>query len=94
MADFSDLVARAVSPAMSREEREAVYDVVRAAVQRLQEREGLASDDPGIVLQRHLIEETIRDVEFDITRFLTLRRIAEAKAAQDAEAARHAGRRR
>ncbi|SFK28061.1 hypothetical protein [Methylorubrum salsuginis] len=94
MADFSDLVARAVSPAMSREEREEVYNVVRAAVQRLQEREGLAADDPGILLQRHLIEETIRDVEFDITRFLTLRRIAEAKAAQDAEAARHAGRRR
>ncbi|WP_342151115.1 hypothetical protein [Methylorubrum sp. SB2] len=94
MADFSDLVARAVSPAMSREEREDVYNVVRAAVQRLQEREGLAADDPGILMQRHLIEETIRDVEFDITRFQTLRKIAEAKAAQDAEAARLSGRRR
>lgn len=92
MADFSDLVARAVSPAMGREEREQVYNVVRQAVQRLQERENLASDDPGIVLQRHLIEETIRDVEFDIARFLTLRRIEEARAAQDAEAARLVGR--
>lgn len=94
MADFSDLVARAVSPAMSREEREEVYTVVRQAVQRLQERENLAADDPAIVLQRHLIEETIRDVEFDIIRFLTLRKIDEARAAQDAEAARHSGRRR
>ncbi len=92
MADFSDLVARAVSPAMSREEREQVYTVVRQAVQRLQEREGLAVDDPGILLQRHLIEETIRDVEFDIARFLTLRKIEEARAAQDAEAARFSGR--
>lgn len=94
MADFSDLVARAVSPAMSREEREQVYNVVRQAVQRLQEREGLAADDPGILLQRHLIEETIRDVEFDITRFLTLRKIAEARAAQDAEFAARSRRRR
>lgn len=94
MPDFSDLVARAVSPAMSREEREQVYTVVRQAVQRLQEREGLAADDPGILLQRHLIEETIRDVEFDITRFLTLRKIAEARAAQDAESAARFGRRR
>jgi hypothetical protein len=95
MADFSDLVARAVSPSMSRDEREQVYTVVRQAVQRLQDREGLPADDPAIVLQRHLIEETIRDVEFDITRYLTLRKIEEARAAQDAEhAARISGRRR
>ncbi len=85
MADFTDLIARAVSPSMSREEREQVYTVVRQAVQRLQERENLASDDPRILLQRHLIEETIRDVEFDIVRFLTLRRIEQARAAQNAE---------
>ncbi|HEV2543606.1 MAG TPA: hypothetical protein VGU70_12690 [Methylobacterium sp.] len=85
MADFTDLIARAVSPSMSREEREQVYTVVRQAVQRLQERENLAADDPRILLQRHLIEETIRDVEFDIVRFLTLRRIEQARAAQNAE---------
>ncbi|MGE7152112.1 hypothetical protein ACQKJ1_00015 [Methylorubrum rhodesianum] len=85
MADFTDLIARAVSPSMSREEREQVYTVVRQAVQRLQDRENLAEDDPRILLQRHLIEETIRDVEFDIVRFLTLRRIEQARAAQNAE---------
>lgn len=85
MADFTDLIARAVSPSMSREEREQVYTVVRQAVQRLQDRESLAADDPRILLQRHLIEETIRDVEFDIVRFLTLRRIEQARTAQNAE---------
>ncbi|AMB47305.1 MULTISPECIES: hypothetical protein [Methylobacteriaceae] len=85
MADFTDLIARAVSPSMSREERDQVYAVVRQAVQRLQDREGLAGDDPRILLQRHLIEETIRDVEFDIVRFLTLRKIEQARAAQNAE---------
>jgi len=70
---------------MSREERDQVYTVVRQAVQRLQDREGLAGDDPRILLQRHLIEETIRDVEFDIVRFLTLRKIEQARAAQNAE---------
>ena len=85
MADFNDLVARAVNPAMSREEREQVYTVVRQAVNRLQERESLGADDPRILLQRHLIEETIRDVEFDIVRFLTLQKIEQARAAQEAE---------
>ena len=85
MADFTDLIAPAVSPSMSREEREQVYTVVRQAVQRLQERENLAGDDPRILLQRHLIEETIRDVEFDIVRYLTLRKIEQARAAQNAE---------
>ncbi|ACB82665.1 conserved hypothetical protein [Methylorubrum populi BJ001] len=85
MADFTDLIARAVSPSMSREEREQVYTVVRQAVQRLQDRENLAGDDPRILLQRHLIEETIRDIEFDIVRFLTLRKIDQARAAQNAE---------
>ncbi|MEH3116502.1 MAG: hypothetical protein PGN25_02540 [Methylorubrum populi] len=85
MADFTDLIARAVTPSMSREEREQVYTVVRQAVQRLQDRENLGPDDPRILLQRHLIEETIRDVEFDIARFLTLRRIEQARSAQNAE---------
>lgn len=85
MADFSDLVARAVSPEMSREEREQVYTVVRQAVQRLQTRENLEPNDPRLLLQRHLIEEMIRDCEFDIARFLTLRKIQQARAAQDAE---------
>lgn len=85
MADFTDLIARAVTPSMGREEREQVYTVVRQAVQRLQDRENLAPDDPRILLQRHLIEETIRDVEFDIVRYLTLRKIEQARAAQNAE---------
>ncbi|MBD8906075.1 hypothetical protein [Methylorubrum zatmanii] len=85
MADFTDLIARAVTPAMSRDEREQVYTVVRQAVQRLQDRENLTPNDPRILLQRHLIEETIRDVEFDIVRFLTLRKIEQARAAQNAE---------
>ncbi|MFF8803112.1 MULTISPECIES: hypothetical protein [unclassified Methylobacterium] len=85
MADFTDLIARAVTPSMGRDEREQVYTVVRQAVQRLQDRENLAPDDPRILLQRHLIEETIRDVEFDIIRFLTLRKIEQARMAQNAE---------
>ncbi len=85
MADFTDLIARAVTPSMSREEREQVYTVVRQAVQRLQDRESLAPNDPRILLQRHLIEETIRDVEFDIVRYLTLRKIEQARATQNAE---------
>ena len=85
MADFTDLIARAVTPSMGREEREQVYTVVRQAVQRLQDRENLAPDDPRILLQRHLIEETIRDVEFDIIRFLTLRKIEQARMAQNAD---------
>ena len=94
MSDFADLVARAVNPTMSRAERETVYKVVREAVLRLQEREALPPDDPRADLQRHLVEETIRDVEFDITRHLALERIARATAAQNAEAARGIAKRR
>ncbi|GJE25927.1 hypothetical protein [Methylobacterium organophilum] len=86
MSNFTDLVARAVHPGMNREEREKVYDVVRAAVLRLQEREGLDAGDPRSALQHHLVEETIRDVEFDIVRVTTLEALKRAKAAQDAEA--------
>ncbi|GEO98761.1 hypothetical protein [Methylobacterium haplocladii] len=94
MSDFTDLVARAVSPSMSRQEREAVYGVVRQAVLRLQERENL---DPGHIqasLQVHLVEETIRDVESDIVRFLTMKKMQETAARQDAEAEARAGKRR
>lgn len=94
MSDFADLVARAVNPTMSRAEREAVYTVVRDAVLRLQEREALPPDDARSELQRHLVEETIRDVEFDITRHLALDRIARATAAQNAEAGSDVAKRR
>ncbi|MGY2051091.1 hypothetical protein [Methylobacterium sp. JK268] len=69
-SDFIDLVARAISPAMGREEREAVYEVVRQAVRRLQEREGLDRTDPRALLQAQLIEETIGEVEGLVTRFI------------------------
>lgn len=85
MSDFTDLVARAVNPSMSREEREKVYGVVRQAVLKLQEQESLDPHDPRRGLQRHLVEETIRDIEADITRFLAYKRMREAVAAQDAE---------
>ena len=84
MSDFSDLVAQAIKPSMSRAEREAVYAVVRQAVQRLQEREGLTGDDLRLAIQHHLVEETIRDVEADIARFEALRKLDEALAAQTA----------
>ncbi|GLS42402.1 hypothetical protein [Methylobacterium brachythecii] len=92
MSDFTDLVARAVNPSMSREERDAVYDVVRQAVLRLQERENLDPNDPRRSLQRHLVEETIRDIEIDIVRYVTLKKLADVAAKQDAEA--QSGRRR
>ena len=63
MSDFSDLVAKAIQPSMTREEREAVYTVVRQAVLRLQEREAFPPDDPRVALQRHLVEETIRETD-------------------------------
>ncbi|WP_336489158.1 hypothetical protein [Methylobacterium nigriterrae] len=84
MSEFADLVARAITPSMDRAEREGVYAVVRQAVLRLQEREGLSADDPRIALQRHLVEETIRDVEADITRYEALRKLDAALAAQNA----------
>lgn len=93
MSEFADLVARAVNPSMTREAREVVYGVVRQAVERLQERADLPESDARIALQRHLVEETIRDVESDIGRFIALAKLDRAFAAQDAElrAARDAG---
>ncbi|WP_375464319.1 hypothetical protein [uncultured Methylobacterium sp.] len=82
MPDFSDLVAQAIKPAMRREEREAVYAVVRQAVLRLRDREGIAADDPRLAIQQHLVEETIRDVEADIARSEAMRKLDEALAAQ------------
>lgn len=83
MPDFSELVAQAVKPTMNRAEREAVYGVVREAVRRLQEREGLSGGDTRLALQNHLVEETIRDVEADIARTEALRKLDEALAAQN-----------
>jgi hypothetical protein len=94
MSDFTDLVARAVNPSMSREERDAVYTVVRQAVVKLQERENLDPRDPRCDLQRHLVEETIRDIEIDVMRFLTLKKMQEVVAQQDAEAEARTGKRR
>ncbi|MBX9930781.1 MAG: hypothetical protein K2Y56_04470 [Methylobacterium sp.] len=83
MSDFTDLVSRAVNPTMTREERNAVYDVVKQALQRLQEREGQSPTDPRTALQQHLVEETIRDVELDIGRVLSMQKLERAFAAQD-----------
>ena len=82
MPDFSDLVAQAIKPSMNRAEREAVYGVVRQAVLRLREREGMNPDDPRLAIQQHLVEETIRDVEADIARFEAMRKLDAALAAQ------------
>lgn len=87
MSDFTDLVARAVNPSMPREERDAVYRVVRQALQSLHEREGLASDDPGRALQQHLVEETIRDIEAEIGRVVSLQKLERAFAVQNASEA-------
>ncbi|TNC14175.1 hypothetical protein FF100_08315 [Methylobacterium terricola] len=84
MSDFTDLVARAVSPAMNREEREAVYRVVKQAMRRLQEREDLPPDDPRALLQAHLVEETIRDVEALVTRYAARQTILAAERANEA----------
>ncbi|WP_430913003.1 hypothetical protein [Methylobacterium sp. sgz302541] len=84
MSDFAELVARAVTPGMDRAAREAVYAVVREAVQRLQEREATSAGDQRFAYQQHLIEETIRDVEADVARFEALRKLDEALAAQTA----------
>lgn len=84
MSDFADLVARAVNPSMTREERDAVYRVVKEALQSLQTREGLSANDPRTALQQHLVEETIRDVEFDIGRIVSLQKLDRALAAQNA----------
>lgn len=82
MSEFSNLIARAVNPSMSRAERETVYGVVKEAVGRLQVRDGLAPDDPQVALQQHLVEETIRNVEADIARFLSLEKLERAHSAQ------------
>ena len=82
MPDFSDLVAQAIKPSMNRAEREAVYGVVRQAVLRLRDREGLEAGDPRLAIQQHLVEETIRDVEADIARFEAMRKLDAALAAQ------------
>ena len=72
MAGFADMVAQAVSPAMSREERDAVYRAVKEAVLRLQEGDGREPTDPEAVLRQHLVEETVRDVEAEVVRYLVL----------------------
>jgi hypothetical protein len=79
MSDFTDLIARAISPSMSREERESVYAVVRAAMRRLQARDGLAPDDPRADLQSHLVEETIAEVEGIVTRYIARQTIDAAE---------------
>ena len=94
MSDFTALIAKAINPGMPREEREAVYTVVRDAVARLQQRDGLASDDPRTALRRHLVEETIRDIEGDLARFEALRKLEEAFAAQSLEHKAQGARRR
>ncbi|MGU3540309.1 hypothetical protein [Methylobacterium sp. A54F] len=91
MSEFADLVAKAIKPSMTRAEREAVYEVVRKAVERMQERAALAPTDPRFALQQHIVEETIRDVEGDIARFEALRKLEDALAAQNA--AQETGRR-
>ena len=83
MSDFTDLVSRAINPAMTREERNAVYRVVKQALQALQEREGQSPSHPHTALQQHLVEETIRDVELDIARILSMQKLERAFAAQD-----------
>lgn len=88
MSEFADLVARAVNPSMTRDEREAVYAIVKQAVQRLQERDGLQPADVRTALQQHLVEETIRDVEADIARFISLDKLDRAFAAQNADEAK------
>lgn len=72
MAGFADMVAGAVSPAMTREERDAVYRAVKEAVSRLQEGEDRAPTDPETILRQHLVEETVRDVEAEVVRYLVL----------------------
>jgi hypothetical protein len=72
MSSFADMVAQAVSPTMSREERDAVYRAVKEAVLRLQENDGRAPTDPDAVLRQHLVEETVRDVEAEVVRYLVL----------------------
>ncbi|ACL56841.1 hypothetical protein [Methylobacterium nodulans] len=81
-SDFTDLIARAISPTMSREERETVYQVVRQAVLRLQERDGVSRDDPRAELQAHLIEETIGEVEGMVSRYIARRTIDTAASEQ------------
>jgi hypothetical protein len=69
---FADMVAQAISPTMTREEREVVYRAVKEAVLRLHEGDGRAPTDPEAVLRQHLVEETVRDVEAEVVRYLVL----------------------
>ena len=92
MSEFTDLIARAVNPTMSRAEREAVYSVVKQAVERLQLRDGLGPDDARTALQQHLVEETIRDVEANIARFHSMEKLERAHEAQMAAERASSGR--
>ena len=82
MSDFTDLVVRAVNPDMPRDEREHVYATVRAAIRALHDRDARSPVDPQTLIQQHVVEETIRDVEAQILRFLAQRRLEQAQAAQ------------
>lgn len=84
MSDLTDLVTRAVNPDMDRAARDQVYQTVRAAIRRLHAREGLGPVDPQAMLQQHVVEETIRDVEAQILRFIAQRNLERARAAQQA----------
>lgn len=85
MQTFVDLIANAVNPSMSRDERERVYGVVRQAVLRLYEDRSPLTADPQAALQLHLVEETIRDLEAEIMRHNAMARMRLATEAQAAE---------
>lgn len=87
MQTFVDLIAKAVNPSMSRDERERVYSVVRQAVLRLHEGRAPLTADPQVALQLHLVEETIRDLEAEIARHNAMERMRLATEAQAAEIA-------
>lgn len=87
MQTFVDLIANAVNPSMSRDERERVYSVVRQAVLRLHEGRAPLTADPQVALQLHLVEETIRDLEAEIARHNAMERMRLATEAQAAEIA-------
>lgn len=82
MSDLADLVTRAVNPDMDRAARDMVYETVRAAVRRLHARQELSPLDHQALVQQHVVEETIRDVEAQILRFLAQRNLERAQAAQ------------
>lgn len=92
MQNFADLIANAVKPSMSRDERERVYGVVRQAVLRLHPDRTPLTADPQIALQLHLVEETIRDLEAEIARHNAMERMRRATEAQAAEIGLPSGR--